>query len=436
MLTMCEDDKHPPTYEGNTFYNAKENKCCKTYNIGRYEDCTQIVHTIDRKKMGLKISPEIDSYIFDTNDNYTGTTLVDYSSLNSEFTEIFDPNQKFDPTKKYNLKVYNYFNYGDAIFNYVKIISKGRYAIVLQYYDKKNTKYIAVKYGYIFEYLDADIVAIKAIRKINSCSELVVKHIINVSHCIIMENAIGTLKDLISKISGDTVHPVSKINGDTEHPVSKINEDVLIDILYAVAIAIKCLFDNNLYYLDIKMENILYRDTTDGIQIILGDLGGISSTKNHIQSVTYIPYEFLSHPTSKPEHTISPPVTSWEMNIISWGIGILILDLLQVPHLSINLLVLIQNKAGIKKIINTGNYTEINEHVNEKVVELIKTIDKQKYTDIIIFITNTLCMYNMRWDLSMIIHFLNEKRKIKKQHQHQIKKQHQHLHPDTKQRRA
>ena len=161
-------------------------------------------------------------------------------------------------------------------------------------YVSEDAKYqIAVKYGITTESLDADKRMIKYIEeKKGKYSELIAKYILK-NDCIIMEAVNGTLDDLSSIYKKDMKN--------------------IVNILYEVIIAIKCLWDIGLAYTDIKMENIFYKMTNDGIRIILGDLGSISKI-GESYTCTYFP----------PENRENPPTEK----TISWGIGILILQLL------------------------------------------------------------------------------------------------------------
>jgi len=190
-------------------------------------------------------------------------------------------------------------------FEKVHTLGKGRFGAVIQYKNPKN-EYIAVKYGTI----DQDIHVIDHIKQ-NKCSEYLVKYIVRTeppSPCIIMENANGTIKELI--------------------PFIQQNITILIDILYEIIIAIKCLQDIGLYYIDIKMENILYHITSDGkIKIILTDLGSISTSDDAKITVTFDPPEYDKNKNYNNNN-------DEKKYMIPWGIAILILELLNIKEIS------------------------------------------------------------------------------------------------------
>ena len=254
----------------------------------------------------------------------------------------------------------------NSIFKYIKIIGHGSYGVVMQYKDDTDN-YIAVKYGKKDDIKKEKDIILKMINDKNQCSNLVVQYILN-PDCIIMENANGTIKDLRVIIEKNK------------------NTNIIIDVIYAITIAIKCLYDNNLYYTDIKMANILYRNTNEGIQIILGDLGSITDNKNNKNNYTY---------------TYRPSVSTYDItSIILWGIGILILDLLQINHYTIH-----------EKYIYDNNITFRDKHVNDEVSVIIDTIKflypTDKYIQPIIDIINiTLCPKNTK-NLDDILNIIN-----------------------------
>ena len=346
-LTRCEDDKTPREFNAadRSFYNAANNKCCKTYKDDKYDECDQIVHTIDHAKIPSESGLKIDKYIFNTDDNYIGNTPI--------FNTIIKAN------------IYEQFIYKtDKFFNKTITLGSGSYGEVIQYYDSINEKYIAVKYGDIKD----EKAIIQRIKNAgNLCSELVVKYIMK-EDCIIMENAIGTIDKL--------------------KPLIEKNTDILIDILYAVVIAIQCLHDIGIYYYDIKMQNILYRDTEDGIQIILGDLGGAVGLLGSARA-TYHPYE------SKYDDN-----AQGKRSIISWGIGILTLSLLNIDHESICIWIK-KNWSKKPELLDNDKY------IKDEVAKIIIELTNKGYSNIIKLIEKTLCNYKDRWNLSQIVEFLN-----------------------------
>ena len=329
-------------------YKHKLNQCCKDEE---YKDCRYIHHTINFDKIpkvyGLEnINKEYD---FEKKGIYRGF------SLNKE-------------------RYYNYFlkiNFNSAtdintnIFEYVKDLGIGASGSVRQYRYKEDgledgkEKYIAVKYFYNPIDLENEkkIIEIMMKNKI-VCSELIVKYIPQ-NDCIIMENAHGTIKDLRGAI--------------------RENINILIDILYAIINTIDCLIKNKLYFTDIKMENILYRSTKTGIQIIIADLGGIIYKEN-----------------------ITPDIEESIRSGITINIG----------KLALNLLNIYDNDmiSNIKSIINQN--PEYAKQIIDKLIKDITTNNafEEIYKDIISnLIPNTLCPPDKRWKLSDILEYITIK---------------------------
>ena len=320
---------------------------------------------------------------------------------------------------------YKYFMYGNLEYTHeTKRLGKGSYGFVVKYKTNDNPpKYIAVKYGSI----DNDIRVINHMN-VNSdkCSKLLVEYIIYTNNdeqpllrknyhedgtfsydndgtrkdtsCIIMENAIGTIEDLIH--------------------VTKNNKNKLKRILYAIVIAIKCLFDIGLYYIDIKLENILYQYTETGYKIILGDLGG-AVLKDNEGSLTYPPYEcvkrelkwkIITEPTNL-DITVTTNLDIKEY-IILWGLGILTLFLLGVEHDDI-LPINNRHYETMEKIISSKDKpADVINYIYDQVTIIIKkikdTIDPNIDLNIQYIIRNTLCNYTSRVTLDIILNKLHE----------------------------
>ena len=364
QLNRCIVDKYDKEkYENYPIYDPIKNRCC---NNEQYTDCKNILHTIDHARMLPEYGIPTPHYNFSKDSEYKGTDIITRTITNKK--------------KSYDIKVYKSFIKGQLKFNYNNDIGSGAYGLVLQYWDVVNDKYIAVKYNYKAEYIAKDKKVIEHINKnVKECSELVIDSIIyeddNLS-CIIMENAVGTIDKL--------------------KPAIQNNKSILIDILYAIVIAIKCLYDKGLYYIDIKMKNILYRNTDNGIQIILGDIGGVV-TEDEESFSTYFPYEYKLIKYEKLEE---------KKSIISWGIGILILSLLNISHKKINNRNINNNVKNA--IINSINpLSSNNQYIDDEVQLIIELLKEKGYCNIVNIIEKTLCNSDDRDDLTEIIKKIN-----------------------------
>ena len=408
----CVFDKNHE-YKDYRHYNSIKHQCCID---DEYKICKQMAYTIDHKIIpkdsNLKIyNFDLEQVEYKGNDkslvylpilldsiiktrpcNFYTDNIKSLDETHVIHDLITDCPQDKKPIQYYkSFTKTNLSNKKIEIFDKPEVIGSGSFGVVVKYIGSQKN-YIAVKYG-TEENINKEIEIIKKIANAgNLCSDLIVKYIVN-EDCIIMENAIGTIKDLKPEI------------------IKNIN--IIVDILYAILIAIKCLYDSQLYYTDIKMSNILFRNTKDGIQIILGDLGSISDA-NSTSYATYFPYEYIYG------------VKSTKDSIISWGIGILILDLLNIDHSSIeykNLYELRKMSLAVKnEDIDINN---IYESIVLEVTRFIDTltgmtyilnIDKNNFilATLIELIKNTLLVSvhtdNKRLDLDAIIVEINNLR--------------------------
>jgi serine/threonine protein kinase len=346
-----------------SIYKPSNHQCC--INTPPYNKCIQLPYQLKLHSTSIETFKDT----FTTDWTYSAVGLPKILDLETKIEGYYSfiASKQNNPTKK--------------LFTYVTSnkdsnISSGSFGQVLQYKTSSNPpEFIAVKYGKEVNDLNADIEVITHLTKNHQCSELLVKYFVYEKEikCIIMERAGGTLLNLIK----EHTDPITK-------HVNLSNYEI-VDILYAVAIAIKCLQDNNLYYTDIKSENILFRNTNDGIRIILADLGSIKigNVKTNY-SASYFPYELFNKNTS-------PYNIQQEYNhVISWGIGILILDLL-----------LIFDVVKPTKFINTRTLYNIATKALAEVQNRGHSIMKE-------FLINILFRhYTNRWSLEIIIEKLN-----------------------------
>lgn len=178
---------------------------------------------------------------------------------------------------------------------------------LISYKHCKRDKYLIIKCG---EHALEDIHVINHLQKHNyKYNQHIVPHVISTHNdepCIIMEKYEGSLYDLVSGYFGDHITCVAQITNDSK------------TILLQLIGALQYLISINLYYTDIKCENILYKiNNNNDIIVVLGDLGSASDLlSNHVS--TYPPFE----------RNVSGGVFNDpnESDIV-WGIGILLLQL-------------------------------------------------------------------------------------------------------------
>ena len=162
-----------------------------------------------------------------------------------------------------------------------------------------------------------------------------------------MENANGTIKELIPFIQQDIT--------------------ILIDILYEIVSAISCLVTINLFYIDIKMENILYQITSDGkIKIILTDLGSISTSDDAKITVTFDPPGYDKYKNYNNNN-------NEKKYMISWGIAILILELLNIKEISNIIYKQLYNQRNTD---GTTYFSYSSDYINKKLIAICELIDR------------------------------------------------------------
>jgi hypothetical protein len=387
-FTKCEDDDNEPKHDTNySYYNPDENQCCKSYRDGIYIDCKQIIHTVDRTRIPSVRSLEKNVYDFPTMSG-DGSPII-YTGLN--FTNENDINFYMSFIRRHDNLEFKLLP--DATI-YSNIDT-----VILKYENNTDGRktYIAVKYARGYKNLNKDLKIIDIITKNkNKCSELLVKYIVHIDinnyKCIIMEYAIGTIVELIPKIT----------------PQNKI----LIDILYAVAIAIKCLYDIGLYYTGIRAKNILLRDNHNGgIQIILSQLDRITDkdtpVTNEYGSINNIygstPYEVNSSHNPNIDDS-----DKFKKHVILWNFGILICELLKISTSTFNYNSFYdQTKYDWWSRDNANLSYE--EYFKDELDNIINKC-KKKYDNICPLIEKLLCVYTDRWNLEQIINFLNKLR--------------------------
>jgi serine/threonine protein kinase len=395
-----------------TQYNKDKDQCC---TVNKNAKCIQMVQTIDYKDIhsdGTLVSIPSDSddahkkasnehiklYSFNIHNTYIGSEkqtlqLVDHTypgskkqtlQLINNITQM-EIYKSFTVSNTQNIKTI----YKVVLDNngQITLLGRGSSGILLQYISANGNVFV-VKYGLLGDDLNV-INYLNAQKNNDKCSKFVVNFIVHTDatddkfKCIIMENAVGTIDKLI--------------------PTIKYNPNILIKILYAIVIAIKCLYDIGLYYTDIKMENILFRYTNNGIEIILADLGSAFKLQE-FPIISYPPYEFIMNENDKDFKEVGLRVIHpygqnklLEKNsLISWGIGILTLQLLSVYIEDLN-----NRHPEILKLLGTTSDDYIKKNVHDKIINNLNT---HNYAFIIY---NTLCSYKNRWDLTKIITRLN-----------------------------
>lgn len=298
----------------NRYYNDEKNQCCT--NAECTADCHYVSESIELPKelttckTGNSIN--IQEYLFMARD--TGTE--------SNFEKVRDPNYEREIyfPKMIDAKSQD----KNIIFEKGNILGTGGNGIAVKYTSQTGNINIAVKCSFARKGLDRDISIIKAINEEPKPLNICRKFMINSSYFsmtinfkdaqgkptnkvkydyIVMEEADGTLADIL--------------------PYSQKSQKLRYAIIRQLSFMLKCLLDNNYYYLDLKPDNIFYKCVNNtNIKLILGDLGS-AETRMTATTTTYAPINrVLSNSNWQPDWTITA-----NENDIVWGIGIIYLFL-------------------------------------------------------------------------------------------------------------
>jgi serine/threonine protein kinase len=166
-------------------------------------------------------------------------------------------------------------------FKIISKISSGVYGVVYLYRSQSN-KYIAIKYGKIYEKiqkvnnsnvsiivnpLDDDINVINVLKKSKICDNIIISCHVDINRAPWQTH---DTKSLFMEYMDNTL--------DCAVKKSMLNEKSLANIIVQLLKIAKCLYDKNIYYTDMKLINILFKCTDDNnANMLLCDFGGIAS---------------------------------------------------------------------------------------------------------------------------------------------------------------
>ena len=259
----------------NYTYTRETHRCC----LNRTKYCEQGVPIIYIDEEELKGSLDLHKYepldfsklCLDKNDCHSMAIIMYY-----------DKPPKYEPPPVIEAPVievksaiyYTHFIIKNKKFNRLPASESVKPSkFIVKYYNDKDKDKIIIVYGTEIS------TQIDIINKMKTCKNMVVNHIIyndvtDKIHCIIMENPNKTIRILIDIIK--------KLNNAVKQ------FQYFVEIIYAIIIPIKCLYDENLYYVKIEEENIFFRyiDNPIHITIILGNL-------------SYVEYEDVPYKTTQ-----------------------------------------------------------------------------------------------------------------------------------------
>jgi len=226
--------------------------------------------------------------------------IVDYSDTN---LKISFNNDSIFKTK---------FNINELLFIKNKTIGKGAYGEIIEYTNSQyNIYFLIKKEKSLTAYNDVPIEKeIAEVLNNSDCNTVKTKYLFNISdnHYYIMAKADGDLKYLLKSLD-NSVH----------------QRRIKLMISEQVRKQLYCLYKKKYLYLDFKLNNILYScNTKKDIAILLGDLGSAIPDKNNKYVCSYPPYEYR-HQDGFIDIHINNNNSKY---ILSWGVGIILLDLI------------------------------------------------------------------------------------------------------------
>lgn len=285
----------------NKFYDNESGKCCETQNCCDNQKC-QPPHCYYNL-------PEVAFKFTKCSDSGKQSILNETSQIQLLYTKIKTINGN-EIEVPHSIKIKN----KDISYMFVgaQCVGEGAYGYVVVYRELENkTRGIALKIAKRANGINDDIKVANIL--INSgCQHLAIKSIVieetksHFPNCIIMDAVDGSLIELIPQL----------------YKKDKESTQLIMNILKQITLGLKCLFENNYAYTDIKPANILYSCIdTNNIKVILGDIGSaIEMGKSDKAIATYCPYD------KKDQNGI---LTNPEESDIAWGIGVLLLALMK-----------------------------------------------------------------------------------------------------------
>ena len=128
---------------------------------------------------------------------------------------------------------------------------------------------------------------------------------------------------LIKTNSKDYLLIMRHMEGDVTKLIGKLNVKDMNVIVRKGSKTISCLLKKNLTYIDLKLNNILFKKENNKLDICIGDIGGICKLKTTSKQkmgpfVTYLPWEYRKD--------ITKLICS--ESVVIWFLGIIIMQLL------------------------------------------------------------------------------------------------------------
>ena len=235
------------------------------------------------------------------------------------------------------------------LFKYNKVLSRGTNSVVL--YTSDDNKNILVKQAATKNGLDSDIKAIKELEDKDYKNKFIFSYPIDKDN-IILEIQDSTLNTLAADYAYKNLLP----------------EKEYLKIIYFIIELFNVMARNKLYYIDLKLDNILYKcQGANSYKIKIGDIGAVSKD---ISTQTFSPFN-----------------ATGEKQII-WSVGIFILELIGGAY--IDQKIYKQNKRSSEEKFNkyiddikTKSLLNIDKYFNnEKLITFINKLFGYESSDI------------------------------------------------------
>lgn len=265
------------------------------------------------------------------------------NNLNKFDVESIDQNTKINFIQNESIEI------NDILFKYKKILAKGTNNVVL--YRSDDNKNILIKQSTKDGNLNDDINAIEELKNKKFKDKFIFNHVINNDNIIleIFDNTLNTLaadylyKNLLS-----------------------VNE--YLKIIYFVIDVFNEMAKDKLYYIDLKMDNLLYKcEGVDTYKIKFGDIGSISKTTN---ALTFYPVK---------------NVKAFGEKQIIWSVGVFILQMIGGTYI---------NQKMYQKIYKEKSSDEFNKYFANIKNTCLTNIHKYFKNDNLITFINKLFGYD------------------------------------------
>lgn len=152
------------------------------------------------------------------------------------------------------------------------LIGEGSYGQVWKYETVVNNQHVSVVIKFAMSNIEEE--------------PMILKHLLN--NLICTQNVIP-----IRAVYDNYKNPfIVMQEANSSIRMLKMDQRLIKKIIYQITKTIECFYEYDIFYLDLKTENILYQCTNDKISIFLGDIGSFAQL-GEISMATFMPPEVL-----------------------------------------------------------------------------------------------------------------------------------------------